>query len=196
MLRVTSTIAIATLSFLLLGGCAKRPALTQGSAPAPTGSVQPAAPTPPPPAESPAATVPAAPAPESAAAAPAPRERPAPTGFEPAAALRAIHFDFDRYDIRRGDAAILDANARWLKDNPNHLLLIEGHCDERGTNEYNLALGERRAKAAITYLIGQGIAADRMSLQSYGEERPVCTEKTEACWSQNRRAQFLTRPRD
>src|SRR5206468_3734087 len=109
--------------------------------------------------------------------------------------LRRIHFDFDKFDIRPGDAAILDANASWLRDNPNQLLLIEGHCDERGTSEYNLALGDRRAKSTMSYLASRGVATSRISIISYGEERPLCTEKNEACWSKNRRAMFLTKER-
>jgi peptidoglycan-associated lipoprotein len=104
-----------------------------------------------------------------------------------------IHFDFDKANIRAGDAKILDANARWLRDNPKQVVLIEGHCDERGTNEYNLALGERRARATMSYLVGRGIQAARISTISYGEERPLCTERDERCWSRNRRAQFLTK---
>ena len=77
----------------------------------------------------------------------------------------------------------------------NNLVLIEGHCDERGTNEYNLALGERRAKATMNYLVSQGVQAARITIISYGEERPLCTEKTEACWARNRRAHFLTKAR-
>ena len=83
----------------------------------------------------------------------------------------------------------------WLKSNASNLVLIEGHCDERGTNEYNLALGERRAKATMNYLVSQGIQANRITIISYGEERPVCNEKTEACWAKNRRANFLVKPR-
>ena len=109
--------------------------------------------------------------------------------------LKDIHFDFDKYDIRPGDAKMLDGNAGWLKSNPNHLVLIEGHCDERGTNEYNLALGERRAKATMNYLVSQGVQASRITIISYGEERPLCSQKTEACWAQNRRAHFLVKPR-
>lgn len=105
--------------------------------------------------------------------------------------LEDIHFDFDKYGIRPGDAKILDANAQWMKANAGHLILIEGHADERGTNEYNLALGERRAKAAMSYLVARGIRADRITIISYGEERPVCTEKTEDCWARNRRGHFL-----
>lgn len=115
--------------------------------------------------------------------------------FVAAPELRDVHFDFDRYDIRRGDARILDANARWIRANPTMWLLIEGHADERGTNEYNLALGEQRAKATMNYLVAQGIAASRMTLISYGEERPFCTEKNEECWTENRRGHFMVNPR-
>jgi peptidoglycan-associated lipoprotein len=109
--------------------------------------------------------------------------------------LKDVFFDFDKYDVRPEDARTLDSNAGWLKSNPNHLVLIEGHCDERGTNEYNLALGERRAKATMNYLVSQGVQASRITIISYGEERPTCTDKTEACWAKNRRAHFLVKPR-
>lgn len=108
--------------------------------------------------------------------------------------LKDIGFDFDKYDIRQSDAKILDANATWLKTN-DVLVLIEGHCDERGTNEYNLVLGERRAKSTMNYLVSQGVQAGRITIISYGEERSVCTEHTEACWGMNRRAHFLSKPR-
>jgi peptidoglycan-associated lipoprotein len=109
--------------------------------------------------------------------------------------VKPLHFDLDKAVVRPGDAKVLDANAAWLKQNANYLLLIEGHCDERGTNEYNLALGDRRAKAALNYLAAQGISADRMTIVSYGEERPVCAEHNEACWSKNRRDQFMVKER-
>jgi peptidoglycan-associated lipoprotein len=118
---------------------------------------------------------------------------PSPKEFVESAALRDVYFDFDRYDIRSGDKGTLDENAKWLKTNQSALLLIEGHCDERGTNEYNLALGERRAKATRDYLVSVGIDSGRITVISYGEERPVCTEKTEACWAKNRRAHFLVK---
>ena len=105
-----------------------------------------------------------------------------------------MFFDFDKYDIRPTDAKTLDTNAAWLKSNDN-LVLIEGHCDERGTNEYNLALGERRAKAAMNYLVAQGVQASRITIISYGKERPTCTEHSESCWAQNRRAHFLVKAR-
>jgi peptidoglycan-associated lipoprotein len=118
---------------------------------------------------------------------------PSPKEFVESAALRDVFFDFDKYDIRSGDKGTLDENAKWLKSNAGALLLIEGHTDERGTNEYNLALGERRAKATRDYLVSVGIDAGRITVISYGEERPVCTDKTEACWAKNRRAHFLVK---
>jgi peptidoglycan-associated lipoprotein len=126
---------------------------------------------------------------------PAPAARPSPKEFVSVPELRDVFYDFDKYDIRPEDAKTLDANAQWLKSNPNHLVLIEGHCDERGTNEYNLALGERRAKAAMNYLVSQGVQASRITIISYGEERPQCSDKNESCWSRNRRAHFLVKPR-
>jgi peptidoglycan-associated lipoprotein len=83
---------------------------------------------------------------------------------------------------------------QWLRDHAETLVLIEGHADERGTNEYNLALGERRARAARDFLVERGIAAERISIVSFGEERPACTERTETCWAENRRANFLIKP--
>jgi peptidoglycan-associated lipoprotein len=125
----------------------------------------------------------------------APAARPSPSEFVANENLRDVYFDFDKYDIRPPDAKTLDTNATWLKSNPNHLVLIEGHCDERGTNEYNLALGERRAKSTMNYLVSQGVQASRITIISYGEERPVCTQKSEECWAKNRRAHFLVKAR-
>jgi peptidoglycan-associated lipoprotein len=190
---VTRAAQVTLMSLLLAGlmitGCAKRPATTAASAAAPA-----AAPSPAPAPTTPSAAAPAPPAP-AAAAAPAQAPRPVPKEFMAVAALKEVYFDFDKYDIRPEDAKTLDANATWLKSNGDNLVLIEGHCDERGTNEYNLALGERRAKATMNYLVSQGIQANRITIISYGEERPVCTEKTEACWAKNRRANFLVKPR-
>jgi peptidoglycan-associated lipoprotein len=118
---------------------------------------------------------------------------PSPKEFVETSALRDVYFDFDKYEIRAQDARTLEANAGWLKSNTGALLLIEGHADERGTNEYNLALGERRAKATRDHLVSLGIEGSRITVISYGEERPVCTERTEACWAKNRRAHFLVK---
>ncbi len=119
---------------------------------------------------------------------------PSPTGFSETAALRDIHFDFDEYAIRPQDAKTLEANARWLREHARAILLVEGHADERGTNEYNLALGERRAIAARDHLVALGVERARLTVVSYGEERPLCSERTEGCWTQNRRAHFLVKP--
>ena len=107
--------------------------------------------------------------------------------------LQDVHFGFDKYSIRTEDVTVLDANAQWLKSNPTYLVLIEGHCDERGTNEYNIALGQHRAKSVMDYLVSQGVLASRITTISYGEERPLCTEHTEDCWGKNRRAHFLVK---
>ena len=186
------------IAALFLVGCPKRPATTAASAPAPAApaAMAPAAPSASGP-STPSAAAPTAPS-TAAPAAPAtaaPATPPAPSEFAENAALKDVYFDFDKYDIRPGDAKILDDNSAWLKSNANMLVLIEGHCDERGTNEYNLALGERRAKATMNYLVTQGIQANRITIISYGEERPVCTEKSESCWHRNRHAHFLVKAR-
>ncbi|OGP62726.1 MAG: peptidoglycan-associated lipoprotein [Deltaproteobacteria bacterium RBG_13_47_9] len=105
--------------------------------------------------------------------------------------LRDIHFDFDQYDIRPGDKEILKATATLLKKYPSIKIQIEGHCDERGTLEYNLALGERRANSVKNYLLSLGIPDDRISTISYGKERPVDPGHYEEAWAKNRRAHFI-----
>ncbi len=108
--------------------------------------------------------------------------------------LKDIFFDFDRADLRPDARDTLRANADWLKSNQSARIEIEGHCDERGTNEYNLALGAKRAQSAKDYLVSLGISGERLSTISYGEEIPVCTEHEEGCWRQNRRARFVILP--
>ena len=105
--------------------------------------------------------------------------------------LKDIYFDFDRYDIGPKEAEILKENATVLQKLPNAKIQIEGHCDERGTNEYNLALGERRANSTKKYLISLGISAGRVSTISYGEERPLDSGHNEEAWSKNRRAHTI-----
>jgi len=105
--------------------------------------------------------------------------------------LERIHFDFDKYDIRPGDREILIKNGEVLKAYPNVRILIEGHCDERGTNEYNMALGEKRAKAARDFLVSYGISPNRIDIISYGEERPLDPRHNEEAWALNRRADFV-----
>lgn len=104
--------------------------------------------------------------------------------------LKDVNFDFDRYDLRPDAREILKANADWLKANPAARVEIEGHADERGTNEYNLALGAKRADSVKRYLIDLAIAPNRLSTVSYGEELPLCKEHNEICWAKSRRAHF------
>jgi peptidoglycan-associated lipoprotein len=108
--------------------------------------------------------------------------------------LKDVRFGFDRYNLSDEARSTLKANAEWLKANPSAKAQIEGHCDERGTADYNLALGAKRAQAAKDYLVTLGISADRLSTVSYGEEIPVCKESTESCWERNRRDRFVIMP--
>ena len=99
-----------------------------------------------------------------------------------------IHFDTDKYDVNSEAQGILTAQAKWLVAHPNVRVTVEGHCDERGTREYNLALGDRRANSAKNFLASQGVSADRITVISYGKERPVAEGSDESAWAQNRRA--------
>lgn len=112
---------------------------------------------------------------------------------ETTSALKRIHFDFDQYNIRGDAASILKENASWMKDHSKQRIIVEGHCDERGTNEYNMALGERRAKAARDYLINLGVSAANLETVSFGEEKPLDPGHNEAAWSMNRRDEFVLR---
>ena len=108
-----------------------------------------------------------------------------------------VFFDFDKYDLSTDAKERLAKNAEFMKSEGSDLMFkIEGHCDERGTNEYNLALGENRSNAARDYLASLGIGADRMQVISFGEERPFCSESTDACWAKNRRARFVVTGRN
>jgi peptidoglycan-associated lipoprotein len=106
------------------------------------------------------------------------------------AQLQRIHFEFDQFTLSAEAREILAGNAAFLRANPGQRIVIEGHTDERGSDEYNLALGERRARAALNYLVSLGIAAERLTLLSYGEERPLAPGRDESAWAQNRRAEF------
>lgn len=155
------------------------------------------------PEETMATPAPMAPAPQEveAPAAPPPVDtRPSPLDADLAAAqeyaereglLGDVYFDFDKYELKPEARARLEKNAAFMRDYPQFSFTIEGHCDERGTNEYNIALGDRRANAAKNYIVSLGISAGRTRTVSYGEERPFCTESGEHCWSRNRRARFV-----
>jgi peptidoglycan-associated lipoprotein len=111
--------------------------------------------------------------------------------LEEKGAFDDIYFSYDQYDISAEAQFTLRAVASWLNNNQAAKILIEGHCDDRGTNEYNLALGDRRAKAVRDYLIALGIASGRIETISYGEEEPLCSDQTEECWAKNRRAHLV-----
>jgi peptidoglycan-associated lipoprotein len=102
-----------------------------------------------------------------------------------------ILFDFDRYEIKEEAQGILMELANWLINNKNGVVLLEGHCDERGTNQYNLALGDRRANSAKDFLVASGVPLRKINTISYGEERPECTDHNEKCWKLNRRAHYI-----
>jgi peptidoglycan-associated lipoprotein len=104
-----------------------------------------------------------------------------------------IHFDFDKYVLTPQAMMILDDKAAYLREHPGVRVLVEGHCDDRGSNEYNLALGDRRANSAKDYLVKSGVAEGRITTISYGEEQPLCRQQNESCWSRNRRDQFSVR---
>lgn len=114
-----------------------------------------------------------------------------PSAKELQTRIRDIYFDFDSYDLTDSAKETLKEVASLLLKNKGINLIIEGHCDERGTNEYNLTLGDRRANAAKEYLISLGVPKSRMETISYGEEKPICNEQTEECWMKNRRAHFV-----
>lgn len=105
--------------------------------------------------------------------------------------VKDIYFDYDKYDLRPADQQVVQADAQFLQSHPNINFTIEGHCDERGSTEYNLALGDNRANAAKQALVQAGIPASRIRTISYGKEKPFCTESNEQCWQQNRRAHFV-----
>ena len=143
---------------------------------------------------------------EAPVAAPAPVEAPAPVPAENAAprvqevqekaaaaapSLRPVYFDFDQAMIRPEAKEILKANAEWMKAHPQAKVKIEGNCDERGTREYNQALGQRRAANAKKFMADLGVSSARIALISYGKEKPGCTESTESCWKMNRRGDFV-----
>jgi peptidoglycan-associated lipoprotein len=180
-----------------------QPSRSEPPAKSPSPDVQPSAPpvaveqpTPPPPEEATAVTPPAG------APAPTPEMGPPSLALVPPAAapmpsmpvdtaLADVYFDFDRFVVRRDAQALLETNARMLKNKDGWNLLIEGHCDERGTADYNLVLGERRAQSIKKYLTELGIPDSKLKIVSYGKEKPFCIEHSDDCWQQNRRAHFV-----
>ncbi len=184
-------VSIALVACLIfVGGCAKKTVKTEESA-----ATKPAA-----------TTADVEPAPSAPAEPAFGEEEPLDSGRAPSATstskyrilegrttapMLPIYFDFDKYNIRPDQKKRLIANAEFLKKNPQVIIRIEGNCDERGTNEYNMALGERRAMSAKKYLVDLGIDAGRIRTISYGEERPLNRGHDEYAWSQNRRDDFV-----
>jgi peptidoglycan-associated lipoprotein len=152
---------------LITVGCQKK-AVTQAKTPAPA----------------------AAPAPAAKQPAPAPAQV-TPAGTSGMIMQEDIFFEFDKSTLTPSAQDNLMRKAAWLRDNSNVTVTIEGHCDERGTNEYNLALGDRRADSAKAFLVDLGIASSRLTTISYGEERPLCMQHNEECWAKNRRGHFV-----
>lgn len=189
--RVLTLLAAISLAALVLGGCANKEVVKSEEAVVPKAA-------------------------ESSVAAPAKAEAKAesakpvetaasldPTGAKQAAkaaapvadsSLETVYFDFDKSDLRQDARNVLSKNAEvLLKAKPNAKIQIEGHCDERGSSEYNLALGDRRAKSSLQYLITLGVKADRLSTISYGKEKPAVQGNDEAAWAKNRRAEFVAK---
>jgi peptidoglycan-associated lipoprotein len=132
-----------------------------------------------------------APPPPPPAPAPAPPPPAPPPAVEEKAMLDPVYFDFDKSFIREDAKPALQKSADYLKKNKDAKIQVQGNCDERGTSEYNMALGDRRATSAKKYLVGLGVNGNRISTVSYGKEKPICTDHNEECWQKNRRGDFV-----
>ncbi len=174
---------VLLMSIFVLWGCPKKAEVTSAPEPQKEAAAEPAK-------EEPKVEQKAEPAAQPEAAPAAKEEQPQESAAAASTGLESIHFDFDKSFIRADAKPVMRANAEWLKANPNVKIRIEGNCDERGTKEYNQALGQRRATSAKKYLTDLGISAKRISLISYGKEKPICTEHNEDCWQKNRRDDF------
>jgi len=181
--RAIFTSILIASCLVVTAGCHRNRAATPGDQPLPV-ATEPTAPAP-----APEATAPEAPEPDATEVDPLSGELGEVNEYlRRQGLLRDVYFDFDQASLSAATRDQLATSARLLEERRQFAVTLEGHCDERGTNEYNLALGERRAQAAKDYLVSLGVQASRLSTISYGEERPVCQESEEACWWQNRRA--------
>jgi peptidoglycan-associated lipoprotein len=184
--RVWATVAITTIA-LTAGACGKKPPVAPAPPPAP-------APAPPPPETKP--TPPPAPAPPPPAAPKAPTEEEifasmSLDDLNKKGVLTDTFFALDSTELTQESRGTLQKNSEYMKRWTSTKVMVEGHADSRGTNEYNLALAERRAAAVRDYLVSLGIVGDRLTVVSKGEEAPFCTEENESCWQQNRRGHFI-----
>jgi peptidoglycan-associated lipoprotein len=184
MFRTLARALVPVLLVVLFVGCSKKSPATAPVAPPPPTVEAPPPPPPPPPPPAPAAAPPALTEDEWFA-----RKTVADLNAE--RPLGDVFFDYDRAVVRPADQSVLQLNAAWLTRWPTVRVVVEGHCDSRGTSEYNLALGDRRASAVKNYLVSLGVPADRVAVVTKGKESPFCQEETEACWQQNRRGHFV-----
>lgn len=164
-LLTTTLLLLFFISIIVINGCGKPEPVQEEQPVVVTLPVQEEKPTPPPP-------------------------PPPPPPKLKAEQLQTVYFDFDKFNLRSDAKLSLDANYQLLNEFPDAIIKIEGHCDERGTVEYNISLGEKRARAVMEYLVGLGIKSSRISIISFGKERPVDTGHNEAAWAKNRRAEF------
>jgi peptidoglycan-associated lipoprotein len=186
--RSVSYTAIALVMVIGLAGCAKKVPPPAPPPPAPPAPVVTPPPPPPPPAPQPPPPPPAAPRPLTEDEI---FSRKTVDQLNAEMPLAEVHFDYDQAAVRDQDRAVLQKNADYLRRWPTVRATVEGHADARGTNEYNLALGDRRANAVKTYLVGLGIAGDRLTIVSKGKEDPLCQEMSEDCYVRNRRGHFV-----
>ena len=177
------SLVVLALAGMLAGGCAKKPVAEETAAPEPVATTEMRA-------EEPVGYQDEGFGEAAVTESQAVYEEADPSAKEVAQALQRVHFAFDQYTLDTGAMKTLTENAMYLRANPDLKVVIEGHTDERGSDEYNLALGEKRAQAAKNYLVSLGITAGRLSIISYGEELPLDPSNTEEAWAKNRRAEF------
>lgn len=186
-----STLSLGAAVLVLAAGCGKKVTSSSGDTSSERVKPEAIASVPAPPEQRPGA--PGGPTPpggmDAARATPGGQAQPIPPGG--VSELQDIFFDYDRFTVRADGVQAMEVNARWLRAHKGQSVLVEGHCDERGTQAYNLVLGEKRARSAKRYLEDLGIPGSQLQITSYGENRPVCTEQTENCYQRNRRAHFI-----
>ena len=197
LVSLTTLLFTGVMVLALLDGCGSSQQTTSGS----QGVAKPVTPPPPPPPPPPPAPEP--PPPPAPEPPPPPKQQEmapeaavAPVAEDPlawAAGLVDVHFDYDKSAIRKSEQGKLADAAKLLKSDGKRKVVVEGHCDERGTANYNLALGERRAKAVQKYLVDLGVAGSQIQTTSFGKERPICTDQNEDCYQRNRRGHFAAR---
>lgn len=194
--NISSVLSLSVIVLLLVAGCGKKVTSSSGDTASERVKPEPIAAAPSAPGASGGLTTPggmdaarSAPGTQGQAGLPGGGMAGGPGGNE----LNDIFFDYDRFTVRADGVQAMEQNARWLRAHKGQNVLIEGHCDERGTQAYNLVLGEKRARSAKRYLEDLGIAGSQLQITSYGENRPVCKEQTENCYQRNRRAHFVAK---